>query len=347
MSALAFHFDRGGIHLPALDLWLDPPRSRPGRVFVSHAHSDHIAAHQEVILTAPTARFVQARLGRRRVEHVLSFGQPTGFETGDLRWQITLLPAGHILGSAMALIEAAGESLLYTGDFKLRAGLTAEPCEPRPADLLIMETTFGQPRYRFPATREVLHEVQRFCHEAIQDGVTPVLLGYSLGKSQEVLRGLAEAGLPILLHPQVHRLTRIYEQLGCRFPVYGELRSRPPGGHVVICPPHPRAVIELRELCPVRTALLSGWAVDPRARFRARADAAFPLSDHADFPELLEFVRRVRAKRVFTLHGFAADFAGTLREAGWDARALSEPEQLTLALGASGAPTDGEARRIL
>src|SRR6185436_6500394 len=113
------------------------------------------------------------------------------FSDGEVPFQITALPAGHICGSAMALIETEGESLLYTGDFKLRPGLAAELCEPRPADILIMETTFGRPRYRIPAATSVWQQVHQFCRDTIAAGATPVLLGYSLGKSQEILRGLS------------------------------------------------------------------------------------------------------------------------------------------------------------
>src|SRR2546428_1384408 len=91
----------------------------------------------------------------------------------------------------------------------------------------------------------------------------------------------------------------------------------------------------LRNLGPIRTAVLTGWAVDPNCRFRCQTDAAFPLSDHADFNELLELVKRVSPKQVFTLHGFAAEFAETLRHLGFDAQALSEEDQLALPLGAT------------
>jgi DNA ligase 1 len=332
MSALAFDYHDGGIHLPALRLWLDPHESQLGveKVFISHAHSDHIGNHREVILSAPTAQFVRARLGGSRQEHVLAFGRPTPFEADGVRWRITLLPAGHIFGSAMSLIEADGESLLYTGDFKLRRGLSAEACEPRHADTLIMETTYGRPEYQFPPANEVLKGVIRFCREAIDNDETPVLLGYSLGKSQELLRGLADAGLPLLLHPAVFALTQIYERLGQKFPPYEELKEKPAPGRVLICPPIANPSVALRRLGCVRTAVLTGWAVDPNCRYRYQADVAFPLSDHADFPELVEFVQRVAPKRVFTLHGFAGDFAQTLREADIDARALGVEEQLAL-----------------
>ena len=346
MSALSFQYHRGGIYLPALHLWLDPrePQMGAGRVFVSHAHSDHIGAHREVILSEPTARLMQARLGGQRLEHVLPFCKPTAFEANGVPWQITLLPAGHILGSAMSLIESDGESLLYTGDFKLRRGLSAESCEPAHSDTLIMETTYGRPEYRFPPTDEVLKGVIRFCREAIDNDETPVLLGYSLGKSQELLRGLTDAGLPILLHKSVCELTRIYEQLGQTFPPYERFDGKASTGKVLICPPISNPAVTLRKIGRVRTAVLTGWAVDPNCRFRYQTDAAFPLSDHADFPELVEFVKRVGPRHVYTLHGFAGDFAQTLREMGFDAQALSEEEQLTLPLGSAGGPRPQQLR---
>src|SRR5437660_1295851 len=133
MSALAIRFHRGGVYLPRLGLWLDPhePQMGEDRVFISHAHSDHIGLHREVILTEPTAKLMRSRLSGDWVEHVLPFGQTTEFKSGDSElFRITLLPAGHIFGSAMSLIEGGGQTLLYTGDFKMRRGLSAEPCDP-------------------------------------------------------------------------------------------------------------------------------------------------------------------------------------------------------------------------
>lgn len=155
MSALTIQFHRGGVHLPELGLWLDPHHrvAGPELAFVSHAHSDHTGAHREVILSAPTAHLMTARIGGQRVENILPFGEPREFAGGKIPFRLTLLPAGHILGSAMAFIETGGGTLLYTGDFKLRPGLAAEICEPRRADLLIMETTFGRPAYEFPRLR--------------------------------------------------------------------------------------------------------------------------------------------------------------------------------------------------
>ena len=145
-------------------------------------------------LEAPGLGVGVVRRFRKYGVREMLFGEPLEF--GPLR--LTAIPAGHCFGSAMLLAESGDSSLLYTGDFKLRTGLSAEPCEPRPADILIMETTYGRPHYQFPPTEGVIQGVIRFCREALDNEETPVLLGYSLGKSQELLTGLAAAELPVM-----------------------------------------------------------------------------------------------------------------------------------------------------
>jgi Cft2 family RNA processing exonuclease len=330
--ALELHFTRAGIHLPQLGLWLDArKRQRNGeRVFVSHAHADHIAAHDHVLVSAATALFMRSRLPGRRTENHLEFGQRIELAHGNRSFHLTLLPAGHILGSAMALIETEGESLLYTGDFKLRESLAAEPCVVPRADVLIMETTFGRPHYRFPAAAGVRAELIQFCHAARAEGATPVLQGYALGKSQEILHGLDGSGLPVMLQRDVRKMTRLYEKLGRRFPAYEALATESAAGKVIICPPGTLTAMQKLALGKVRSAAITGWAMDASCRFRSGTDAAFPLSDHADYDELLELVRRVQPRKVFTVHGFAREFAADLRHQGVDAVAPGWHEQLAL-----------------
>jgi DNA ligase-1 len=333
MSAFKLQFHKGGVYLPKLGLWLDPHEpQQAGTVFISHAHSDHTEVHREVILSAPTSQLMRARLSGDWVEHVAPFGRSLRFPGNEEPYTITLLPAGHIFGSAMSLIQSGGESLLYTGDFKLRRGLSAEKCEPAKADVLIMETTYGRPQYIFPPSADVIKGVIRFCAEALDNEETPVLLGYSLGKSQELLCGLGEAGLPIMLHGTVFKLTKIYEQFGKCFPPYEKYEADHAKGKVLLCPPSVAGSAMLRNLGRTRVAVLTGWAVDPNCRFRYQAHAAFPLSDHADFPDLIEFVKRVAPKKVYTLHGFASEFAQTLRDLDFDAQPLSQEDQLSLPL---------------
>jgi DNA ligase-1 len=316
-----------GVYLPRQDLWLDPWDAKRF-AFVSHAHSDHIAPHEEIIVSERTARLMQSRLPGSRTEHILPFGERRMVHGIDLM----LLPAGHIFGSAQCFLFAGNETLLYTGDFKLRPGKSAEPAEWRKADTLIMETTFGLSRYRFPPTEQVINQIIAFCQETIGDGGVPVLLGYSLGKAQEILCSLDGAGLTPMLHGSVYRMTRIYEQFGQSFCKYLRYNPNDVAGNVLICPPSANHSHMLEKIARKRVAMISGWAVDPNAIYRYQVDAAFALSDHADYNDLLRYVEFVQPRRVFTLHGFAASFARDLRERGTEAWALSGENQMEFTL---------------
>jgi DNA ligase-1 len=317
-----------GVYLPAQDLWLDPSDAKQF-AFVSHAHGDHIAPHQEVIVSERTARLMQARMPGTRREHVLPFGEMRPVHHVDLM----LLPAGHIFGSAQLFVSATNETLLYTGDFKLRHGKSAEAAEWRQADTLIMETTFGLPRYQFPPTQQIIDQIVAFCRDTLDDNEVPVLLGYSLGKAQEILCAFDGAGLTPMLHGSVFQMTRIYEQFGQSFCKYVRYKANDTAGKVLICPPSANRSRMLEKIPRKRVAMISGWAVDPNAVYRYQVDAAFPLSDHADYNDLVRYVELVQPKRVLTLHGFAAEFARDLRHRGVEAWALNEENQMEFGLG--------------
>lgn len=315
-----------GVHLPQLGWWLDA-QGGVAQAVVTHAHADHIARHREVVCTPATARLMQERLGGKRKVHALPYGHP---EQLTLDCSVTLHPAGHILGSALVeLRHTEHGSLLYTGDFKTRPNLAAEPCAFPRADVLIMETTFGLPRYVMPPQEEVQATLVDFCRQALAERVTPVLYAYSLGKTQELVQVLGRAGLPLMLHPQSCRLTRVYETLGQAMPPYAEFDNLRHPGHVVITPPQAPL---LDWINPKRTAAVTGWALDARTKYQYGCDDAFPLSDHADFPDLLAFVERVQPRLVYTLHGFAREFAATLRARGVEAWAVGQGNQMELSL---------------
>jgi Cft2 family RNA processing exonuclease len=314
----------GAIHLHTIDLWLDPRASREW-AFVSHAHSDHIAAHRAVILSEGTHRFMRARRTLPDEATILPFGKTRAVRGVN----VTLYPAGHILGSAQLLVEVNDQRLLYSGDFKLQPNSAAETIEIPHADVLVMETTFGHRRYTFPPRAEVVAQMADWCRKTLEEGLTPVLLAYSLGKTQEVLTELAGRGFHFLLHDAAYQMTQLAEELGVSFPAHERWSPGWGEGCVVVCPPHLRKWL-LPRVPACRTAIVSGWAVDPSARYRYGADAAFCLSDHADYPDLLAYVERVQPSRVLTVHGYASEFAAELRRLGYQANALDKPDQLEL-----------------
>jgi putative mRNA 3-end processing factor len=175
-----------GMRVAESPLFLDAKRPR-ALSFVSHAHSDHIAPHQRVIATAATASLMAAKLKKRTRALTAPYGQT--FDLGALK--LSLHPAGHVRGSAQLLVQRDGRRILYTGDLGLGPSLTAEPAEVVPCDVLILEATFGHPRYRLPSRPEALARVDEFIDASFRRGEVPVLMAYALGKGQEVIAHLA------------------------------------------------------------------------------------------------------------------------------------------------------------
>ncbi len=212
-------YRRGGVYLPETDLWLDPHGARD-TAFVSHAHADHFARHQTILCSERTHALIKARYSLKKQTQVIALAYREVYTLDDGH-EICLFPAGHILGSAQIHLtrKSDGATLMYTGDFKLRESYSSETIESRSADTLIMETTFGLPHFRFPTTDEVVADIIKFCIESIEDGAVPIILGYSLGKAQEILAALSEAELPVMLHRTVYGMTAVYEQFLTKFPI--------------------------------------------------------------------------------------------------------------------------------
>lgn len=315
-------WDRG-ISLVGHDLWLDPLTVRD-LAFVSHAHTDHVRRHRTALMTMDT----QALLSAGRVPHatrVLALGEPHAFGEATL----TLHDAGHMLGSAQLLFEHGGCRLLYTGDVRLRRGRGVPETHVPKADVVVIESTYGRPHFRFPDPDSVAEGIASWCRRALDARVTPVLLAHALGKAQELMLALAPHGLRFALEERCVPFARAYEAAGVPLPDWLPLDDAP-GERVVIAPPAGKDAI--RRLARYRSALVSGWALDAGFWPVFGADVAFPLSDHCDFDDLLEVVRRSGADKVYTVHGFPEDFAKHLRRRGVRAHALNATEQLALAL---------------
>lgn len=313
------------------DVWLDPAEPRPVGV-VTHGHADHIGRHEHYIATPATGSFLRARSGADLQGTELPFGTP--LTRGALT--ITLAPAGHILGSAMVRVEREGESLLYTGDFRLRSSLTAEPAEVPPSDAVIMEATYGAPEWSFPSREELGGRLVELVRAIRARGRLPVLLAYSLGKSQEAAAMLAARGERAVLHPVAASLAEIYQRHGVDLgpwetwgrqgTLFGTRVTTELKGKVLIIPPHCRS--DLRPLAGrTETVALTGWAL--RWPEREKSDHALPLSDHADFGELLELVERAHPRVVYVTHG-SARFARELRARGVVAEFLRRRPQMRL-----------------
>ncbi|HVX85743.1 MAG TPA: MBL fold metallo-hydrolase [Phycisphaerae bacterium] len=326
---------------------LDARRPRPHAI-VSHAHSDHLGRHGAVLAHPITCDLLAHRLGdaadgaggeiRETVVPTQLLPLPYGSEHRDGELSIELFPAGHVLGSAMPRITTGRGRLLYSGDFRYAPGqdaLTVPACElpADGADVVLMECTYGLPRYRFPPRREAIERLCDSVAAAFAEGRQPICLCYSLGKAQEVARILADNGFAISMHGAAHAITEIYQRHGVRVAEARRYEAGKIEGTVLIAPPHIRNSRMITGIKNGHIMVITGWAVDSAAKYRYQAAEALPMSDHADFEQLNAFVdaMRERGARHFLLtHGFVNEFGRHLRGRGVSAAPAVPPRQLAL-----------------
>ncbi len=294
---LGLYCKPGGFHI-------DPMRPVP-RAVVTHGHSDHARpGHGAVLATPETLAIMAVRCGA----DFAGRRQPAEYgETNRIgEVDVTLLPAGHVLGSAQILIEWRGFRLVVSGDYKRERDPTCAPFEPIRCDAFVTEATFALPVFRHPPARG---EVEKLIQSAALFPERSHLVGaYSLGKAQRVIALLREAGYgePILLHGALEKLCRLYADHGIDLGPLEPATGRPKGeiaGRIVLCPPSATREVWARRFADPVTAFASGWM---RVRARARqAGAELPLviSDHADWDDLCETILDTEAEEVWVTHG--------------------------------------------
>jgi putative mRNA 3-end processing factor len=292
-----------GLYCLPGDFYIDPHQP-VDRAVITHGHSDHArAGHQKVLATAETLSVMKLRLGAGAgVSHqIATLGEP--LRMGDV--EVTLVPAGHILGSAQVVIDYNGQRAVVSGDYKRRPDPTCAPFELVRCDLFITEATFALPVFKHePDAQEIgklLSSLIMFPDRTHQIGV------YSLGKCQRLIKLLRIAGYdaPIWLHGSMKSMCDLFQNLGVSL---SDLRlvseaTDSLAGQIVLCPPSAIGDRWSRRFADPIPAFASGWM---RIRARARQQGVeLPLiiSDHADWPELLQTVKETEAQEIWITHG--------------------------------------------
>jgi len=311
-----------GIEIDGIEFPLDSTRKRKF-AFVSHAHSDHCANHEKILATPETIIFFRKRFKRVK-SHAVPMGQRTRVGNTDLE----LFPSGHILGASQIMLHHEDRRIVYTGDFKMKPSLTAPPIEVKRCDVLIMETTYGRPEYVFPDREVSVDLTIKFIESARASGLTPMILGYSLGKAQEALRIVGDAGYEASLHRSVYEMAVLYEKCGVKFGPFDLFDFNSYKDKVLIAPPGWRRNPEMKGLRRVKSCMLTGWGVGNIPRWMS-ADATIPLSDHADYNDLVRYVDEAQPSKVITIHGFR-EFATDLQKRGFDAVYMDKGESIYL-----------------
>ncbi|MCI0641496.1 MAG: ligase-associated DNA damage response exonuclease [Gemmataceae bacterium] len=311
-----------GLYCSAGDFHIDPWQPTP-RAVITHAHADHARPGCDSYLAATAGLAVlQVRLGPDASIQALQYG-----ETITLgRVRLSLHPAGHILGSAQVRLESDGEVWVVSGDYKRQHDATCVPFEPMPCHTYITESTFGLPIYRWPNPDVVFQDINAWWHGNQEAGRASILLGYSLGKAQRLLAGIDSAQGPIYVHGAVERINEAYRQAGVPLPstpiASDQPRRTPWEKALVVAPPSVVGSPWLRKFGDVSMALASGWMQIRGARRRQAVDRGFVLSDHADWPALLETVHASGAERVLVTHGYSAALTRYLEGLGLSAEVL-------------------------
>lgn len=313
-----------GLYCPDGDFYIDPWKPVPAAI-ITHAHADHASPGSQDYLTArPGAGVLQARLGPEATIQAVEYGER--IHRGSV--QVSLHPAGHILGSAQVRLEKEGQVWVVTGDFKTAADRTCAPFEPLACHTLITESTFGLPIYRWQSAEVTFDEINAWWASNVRAGIASIVFAYSLGKAQRLITGLDRSLGPIYCHGAVEKMNEVYRAAGVSLPetIYtGEKEKaakRTYAGAIIVAPPSARGSRWLRRFGEVSSAYVSGWMHIRGARRRRAVDRGFTLSDHADWPAIVQTVRDCGASRVLVTHGFVDPLVRWLNENGWQAAPL-------------------------
>jgi putative mRNA 3-end processing factor len=293
-----------GLYCAPGDFFVDPV-APVARAVITHGHADHArAGHGTVIATPQTLAIMAERYGADFAGSVqpLAYGESVARDGVD----VTLVPAGHVLGSAQAVVAWKGLTMVVSGDYKRRRDPTCPPFEPVPCDVFISEATFGLPVFRHPddahEIAKLLRSVQQFPERAHMVGA------YALGKAQRIIRLLREAGWErtIYVHGALDRLNHLYEKhgvpLGPLAPATSDVKQDF-AGQIIIAPPSALADRWSRRFPDPVTAFASGW-MQVRARARQRGvELPLVISDHADWDELTATIDELRPGELWITHG--------------------------------------------
>ncbi len=315
-----------GLFCEAGDFYIDPWMA-VDRAVVTHAHGDHLNRDCRSYLFAQTGEALvslrlDGALGRRL--QPLPYGQILPINGV----KVSLHPAGHILGSAQVRVEQGGEVWVVTGDYKLEPDPTCEPFELVSCDALITEATFGLPIYRWPEPERVIGEIEAWWRANQQEQKASVLFAYSLGKAQHILASLDPSIGPIYTHGAVQRINSAYRRSGVPLPPASRATAVQDARwdqSLILAPINAKGSAWMRRFGTHSSGFASGWMRVRGYRRRRAVDRGFVLSDHADWPGLMQVVHASGAERVWVTHGYTHTFARRLQEQGIDAQPLETP----------------------
>ena len=312
-----------GLFCPGGGFYIDP-WGAVERAVITHAHGDHARFGSQAYLCADRSRtLLQRRFGPDVIVQSRPYGDP--ITIGDV--QVSFHSAGHILGSAQIRIEGSDGVWVVAGDFKRAADPTCTPFEPLACDTFVTESTFGLPIYRWDPTNVVIGEILEWWDENRRNNRTSVLFCYTIGKVQRILAELAAiTDRRAFVHGMMLPMIDAYRDAGIRMLEVSSATEQPRGtkfaGELVLAPLSARGTPWMRRLGDHSDAFASGLMRVRGVRRQRAFDRGFVLSDHADWPALLQTITDTGASRILATHGYAEPLAHHLRDHGYEAATL-------------------------
>jgi putative mRNA 3-end processing factor len=318
MQKPLLEFNNKGIYCAQADVYIDAWRPVK-KVIITHGHADHSKyGHKNYITHHLNIPIIKHRLGDINV---------AGVEWGEIftinNVKFSLHPAGHIIGSSQVRVEHKGEVWVFSGDYKTEDDGISGAFEPVNCHSFITECTFGLPVFKWQPQHEVFDDINDWWKENKDNKMTSVILVYSLGKAQRVLKYLNKNIGNIYTHGAIENMTEVLRE-NYDFPetikITRDTTKHELKGSIVIAPPSAHGTTWMRKMVPYVTSSASGWMSTRGARRRRAIDKGFVLSDHADWDGLLSAIKATKCEKVICTHGYTDIFSKYLRTLGYDAR---------------------------
>jgi putative mRNA 3-end processing factor len=306
-------FTPQGLYCKQGDFYIDP-WGEVDKAVITHAHSDHARRGSKAYFAHTDSYYLlKARLGEDINIQTAAYGD--GFKMNGV--DVSLYPAGHILGSAQVRIEYNGEVWVVSGDYKLEDDGITPPFEPVRCHTFITESTFGLPIYQWKPQAEIMENIHRFVQRNQALGRNTILTAYSLGKSQRLIHALSQYGYHFYVHGATYNMNETVRKF-YPMPEVTHLKPDTPKdevkGGIIMAPGSAIDSPWVRRWAPYAVGVCSGWMQVRGAQRKRNADGGFPLSDHADWDGLLAAVDATGAECVYATHGYSAQLARYLEE---------------------------------
>jgi len=289
------------------------------QTIVTHAHSDHFAFMYSNPRTRATQEtidlfFCQKKTAGPITFHPTKFNEKIVFDPDIPDLDVKLISSGHVLGSASVSINYNDKVILFTSDIGGRGQLTIkEPVTKIDADILVIEATFGSPELVFPSREEISMEILKWSADVIKEKRNVVFSAGKLGSAQELIKMFNNlTNLRVVTHGEVTPVSDVYQKHGVQLEYFDskseEGREILREGEAIIIQPREKKIVPyfIKEYINYRSAIVTGMA----SRFMYNDyDAAFPLSSHANYPELIEYIKEVSPELIFTMYGLEEKLA--------------------------------------